>query len=130
MQEWRLWPADATALPFADASFSVVASMGLFHHLDNFQAKQAIAEMARVAGPSGSVAIFDAVRPVSALRRPLAALIRGLDFGRYMRDEAGLRALFGDQDGWRFERMPGRCSTAERLSSTPGFIRGRRPAMR
>ena len=97
--------ADATALPFADASFGVVASMGLLHHLDDSQARQAIAEMARVAGPSGAVAICDAVRPVSALRRPFAALIRSLDFGRHMRDEVGLRALFGDEAAWRFERM-------------------------
>ena len=97
--------ADATALPFADGGFAVVASMGLLHHLEDTQARQAIAEMVRVASPGGVIAIFDGVRPVSWPQRPFAALIRSLDFGRHMRNEAGLRVLFTNRAAWRFERM-------------------------
>lgn len=98
--------ADALALPFADRRFAAVASMGLLHHLDDTEARRAIGELARVARDDGLIAIFDGVLPVSVWRRPLAALIRRLDFGGHMRDEAALRGLFeGAAGAWRFERI-------------------------
>ncbi len=49
----RFAQADVRSLPFADASFDVVASTALFEHVDRVE--EAAAEMARVARPGGVV---------------------------------------------------------------------------
>lgn len=49
----RFAQADVCSLPFADASFDVVASTALFEHVDRVE--EAAAEMARVARPGGVV---------------------------------------------------------------------------
>jgi SAM-dependent methyltransferase len=85
--------ASATALPFEAANFDGVVCFGLLHHLDDADADTALAEMRRVARPGGVILVFDSVSPRSALRRPLAALLRALDRGRHIRDEAALRRL-------------------------------------
>jgi SAM-dependent methyltransferase len=97
--------ADARALPFANATFAAAFSFGLLHHLDDGGARQAIAEMIRVVRPGGLIAIFDGVVPDAAWRRPIAALIRALDFGRHMRSDAELRALFGGGPAWQYQRV-------------------------
>jgi ubiquinone/menaquinone biosynthesis C-methylase UbiE len=50
---------DATALPFPDDEFDVVVSRFALHHMDD--PASAIAEMARVCGPGGSVTLIDMV---------------------------------------------------------------------
>jgi SAM-dependent methyltransferase len=48
--------ADATDLPFPDNSFDLVYSHGVIHHID--KTEQAIAEMARVVRPGGTVLVM------------------------------------------------------------------------
>ncbi|MFZ1545788.1 MAG: class I SAM-dependent methyltransferase [Candidatus Nitrotoga sp.] len=85
--------ATATALPFAAQSFDGVVCFGLLHHLSDAEADTALAEMRRVLRAGGIILVFDSVSPRSAVRRPLAALLRALDLGRHIRDEDALRRL-------------------------------------
>ncbi|WP_298614363.1 class I SAM-dependent methyltransferase [uncultured Thermosynechococcus sp.] len=57
----RFIQGDAKALPFAAASFDVVISNSLIHHLANPQ--PALAEMLRVLRPQGTLFIRDLCRP-------------------------------------------------------------------
>jgi SAM-dependent methyltransferase len=82
-----------TALPFAAQSFDGVVCFGLLHHLSDEDADTSLAEMRRVTRPGGSVVLFDNLKPASAMNRPLAALLRALDRGRYVRTESALRHL-------------------------------------
>lgn len=95
----------ADAIPYDDASFAGVWSIGVMHHLPDDVAAGAIREAIRVCRPGGYVAILDAVLPVSALRRPVAAVIRRLDRGQHMRTEAGLRALTEPFGRWTYTRF-------------------------
>ena len=61
--------------------------------------------MLRVTRPGGWIVIFDGVPPESALRHPLAAVVRGLDRGGRMRDEAQLSSLLGPLARWSGERI-------------------------
>ena len=60
---------DATALPFADGTFDLVAFSSVLHHIDDFPA--AVAEAARVLRPGGRVFAFDpnVLHPAMALLR-------------------------------------------------------------
>ncbi len=93
---WLPVRASADLLPFPDHSFDGVFCFGLLHHLDERQAPMALAEMRRVLRPGGVALVFDAVTPRSALRRPLASLLRALDRGRYMRPESALHDLLAE----------------------------------
>jgi|WetSurMetagenome_2_1015567.scaffolds.fasta_scaffold503360_1 ubiquinone/menaquinone biosynthesis C-methylase UbiE len=84
---------NATALPFAAKSFDGVVCFGVLHHLNDTDAVSALGEMRRLIRPGGIIMILDSVRPVSDAHRPLAALLRALDRGRYTRNEAALRRL-------------------------------------
>ena len=80
-------------LPFADRSFHGVWTIGVLHHLDGAQARQAVTEMFRVCRPDGYVIIMDAVLPRSAWKRPIPYAIRKLDRGAWMRTDSQLEAL-------------------------------------
>src|SRR5581483_3205435 len=54
-------PADAHVLPFEDNTFDLVTNRIALHHFTN--ARQAIAEMARVCKPGGLVALSDNIVP-------------------------------------------------------------------
>ena len=97
--------ASAAALPLAGQSCDAVWSVGLLHHLPDALAVTALREMLRVCRPGGYVAVFDAVLPHSAWRRPLASLIRRGDRGRFMRSQPALRQLFPGADAWHCERF-------------------------
>ena len=97
--------ACAMALPFGDGAFAGVWSFGLLHHLPDDAARRAVGEMRRVTRAGGWTVIFDAVRPHSAWRRPLAALLRAADRGRWMRSQAALEALLQPFGDWQRERM-------------------------
>jgi len=85
--------ASATAMPFAAEIFDGAVSIGLLHHLSDADADIALREMHRVTRPGGTILLFDNVTPASTVRRPLAALLRLLDRGRYVRNEDALRRL-------------------------------------
>ena len=57
--------ADATALPFADNSFDLVGTMRTFHHMA--RPELALAEMARVTIPGGTLVIIDQLAPTDSL---------------------------------------------------------------
>jgi SAM-dependent methyltransferase len=95
----------ASALPFRDASFDSVWSIGLLHHLPDADVRAAVREMQRVRKVGGDLVIFDAVLPRSAARRPLAWLIRRADRGRWVRREATLTALIDAAGPWHCVRV-------------------------
>jgi ubiquinone/menaquinone biosynthesis C-methylase UbiE len=52
--------ASGTALPFADASFELVMSVAVMHHIaDPEDVKRTLAEMVRVARPGGRILVWD-----------------------------------------------------------------------
>lgn len=57
--------ADATALPFPDNSFDLVATLRTFHHMA--RPELAIAEMVRVTTPGGTVVVIDQLAPTDSL---------------------------------------------------------------
>ena len=70
----------ATALPYDNASFDVVLSTLVFHHLPDDAKRRTAAEMVRVLGPSGRVVIADLARPQGPLMRvAVAATVQLLD---------------------------------------------------
>ena len=95
----------ATRLPFADSTFDVTWSFGLLHHCSDAAASAAVADMIRVTRAGGWIVIFDGVPPDSAMRRPFAALVRGLDRGGRMRDQSQLSSLLGTHARWNAERI-------------------------
>lgn len=56
----RVVPADVTALPFPDASFDVVTSYLMLHHVIGW--REALAESARVLRPGGVLVGYDLTR--------------------------------------------------------------------
>lgn len=61
---WKV--ADVAALPYADASFSIVTSRYAFHHLDH--PGEVLSEMKRVCEPGGRVALVDVAAPEDSRR--------------------------------------------------------------
>jgi hypothetical protein len=70
----------------------------------------------RVCHPDGYVAILDAVLPRSVWERPVAAFIRRLDRGAFIRSEEAMRALLPGSSKWKstrfLRRRASRCSVA------------------
>jgi len=97
--------ATAAKVPFQDESFDGVWSIGLLHHLPDDTAHAAITEAMRVCRPDGYVAILDAVLPRSVWERPVAAFIRRLDRGAFIRSEEAMRALLPDSSKWKSTRF-------------------------
>jgi SAM-dependent methyltransferase len=97
--------ASADALPFCTGAFDGIWSIGLLHHLPDATASSALYEMLRVCRDGGYVVILDAVLPVRAWTRPLAAAIRRLDRGKSMRTQAQFRALLPDAEGFQLKRI-------------------------
>jgi SAM-dependent methyltransferase len=97
--------ASAVALPFRDDSFQGVAGVGLLHHLSDDDAARAVREMIRVTATDGQTIVLDAVVPETAWRRPIAALIRRVDRGRWMRRQQHLESLLGVPHAWTRERF-------------------------
>ncbi len=92
--------ATATALPFADAVFDHVWSVGLLHHLSDADARASLREMTRVTRPGGHVVVLDAVPPVQPWRRPIAWLLRRFDAGAHVRSQESLTALLSERRWW------------------------------
>lgn len=95
----------AIALPFSGGAFDAVLCAGLLHHLTDADARATLAEMLRVAGSRGRVAVFDSVLPEPAWRRPLAWTIRRADRGRHVRRAVAVQALLPEPTRWQTTRM-------------------------
>lgn len=65
----NLVPARAEALPFEAASFDLVVSSLMLHHLATATKRRALAECRRVLAPGGTFALFDLGVPRSRLLR-------------------------------------------------------------
>ena len=81
----ELVEADATALPFPDASFDLAATIRTLHHVP--RPELVIAELTRVTRPGGRVLVVDQIGPVD----PLEAL--ALDRFERARDASHTRLL-------------------------------------
>ncbi|HEY7932496.1 MAG TPA: class I SAM-dependent methyltransferase [Solirubrobacteraceae bacterium] len=82
--------ADATALPFADGSFSLITCSLVLHHLRRAEKLQALRECLRVLSPTGRLHIADWGRPQDPLMRIAFLSIRMLDgFDRTRAHAAG-----------------------------------------
>lgn len=75
---------DATKIPLANHTFDITFAVGLHHHLDQSQAKQAIKEALRVTKNKGKVIIADAMLPKSKFNL-LGLLLRKMDRGGNVR---------------------------------------------
>ena len=96
----------ADALPFAEASFDGVWSIGLLHHLPDDVVQRVMSECARVCRRNGGYAVvLDAVLPKSAWCRPLAWWIRRMDRGQFMRTEEQLQRLLHPDYQWATRRI-------------------------
>jgi SAM-dependent methyltransferase len=98
-------PASATALPFPEGAFDSVWSFGLLHHLSDENVRVAVGEMRRVARAGGCIVVMDGVLPRAAWRRPLAAGLRWLDRGEWMRSQEELEALLAPFGAWERQRL-------------------------
>lgn len=95
----------ADELPFRDRSFDGIWSFGLLHHLPDDAVHKTIDEMVRVCRDNGYIIIFDAVKPVSAWRQPLASVIRRIDRGHYVRDERHIEEILRSHGRWTCRRV-------------------------
>jgi ubiquinone/menaquinone biosynthesis C-methylase UbiE len=96
--------ADAADLScFPDASFDLVYSMGLYHHLPNAAVIASLKESSRVLRKDGKIVVFDAILPTSRINFP-AWILRKLDRGGWVRPEAGTAALC-ERAGLRIRRQ-------------------------
>jgi SAM-dependent methyltransferase len=107
--------ASAMQVPFRDYSFAGVWSIGLLHHLDDGAVTKILSEALRVTRAEGYVAILDAVIPVAG-RRPLAAMLRRWDRGKFMRSEQSLKGLLPNRETWRCDRFTAAATGLEMLA--------------
>jgi len=81
----------STKLPFADASFDVVLSTLLFHHLESDAKRTTASELARIITPSGRLHVADWGPPQDPLMAFLFLGIRLLDGFEPTRENAAGR---------------------------------------
>jgi hypothetical protein len=95
----------ADMLPLRDGVFDEVWSFGLFHHLPDDMAREAVAGMIRTTRDGGWTTVFDAVVPRPTILKILPYVLRRMDRGRHVRSEEENRLLFPEHDGWSMRRF-------------------------
>lgn len=88
--------ADATRLPFEDASFDVSCVSFAFHEMPDSIRKRALAEMLRVTKPEGAIIVVDYALPKKPISRWLAyhfiKLYEADEYARFVKSD--LKSLF------------------------------------
>ena len=86
--------ADGKHLPFADASFSKVVVIGVFHHLSAGDTTAVLAEIKRVWKPDGKFLVMEDTKTTS----PLTQLMQYFDQGEFIRSADEWNHIFSN--GW------------------------------
>jgi ubiquinone/menaquinone biosynthesis C-methylase UbiE len=86
----RFVEGDARNLPFEEGRFDLALCHGVLHHLDDRDAARAVAELARVVRPGGTLLLCDLVRDGAP---PYRRFFYALDKGRWIRNSESLRVL-------------------------------------
>lgn len=84
--------ADATSLPFETASYDLVVTVGVLHHLDEHERRKMFGEMQRVCRPGGHILIADGLVPSSRMNL-LGYIMAKLDRGRYKMRIEGFQGM-------------------------------------
>jgi ubiquinone/menaquinone biosynthesis C-methylase UbiE len=98
----RAW---AEALPFPEASFDVVVSSLMFHHLDTGTKRAALREWRRVLAPGGVLLLVDFGVPRSALLRVLLSPARLGLFEQVADNLRGRIPVFLEEAGFSCEEV-------------------------
>ena len=86
---------DALQIGSLSRRFDRIACMGLFHHLDDAQARQALAQCGAILSPGGQMFIFDALWPIGF--NPVGTLLRQSDNGAFVRTLPEWEKLFAEE---------------------------------
>jgi len=113
--------ANATRLPFADATFDIVTTSKTLHHIKDWQ--KAVAELVRVVKPGGYIVLADLVAPAwtgailkSVLRRSPVATASAL---KQLARTLKLEPRHECTSGWVFEAAWQKHATTEPWTGNP-----------
>ncbi len=84
------------SLALAEASFDAALVCGVLHHLSDYVARSALAELARVLRPGATVLVLEDIPPPDGAN-PAGQLMHALDRGGHIRSEQDYRRLFGQE---------------------------------
>lgn len=125
--ELRLDRGLSTELPYEDASFDLVLSTLMFHHLTGEAKRQTAAEVARVLRPGGELHVADWGRPSDPLMGLLFASVRVFDGLEQTRANArGELPVVFEQGGLEAARETHRLRT---MFGTLSLYRARRSSL-
>jgi SAM-dependent methyltransferase len=113
----RAAAADVRALPFRDASFDAIYSMGTIEHFD--ETEQAVEEMARVLKPGGRAIIGVPNRHDPFLRPLLATVLQAVGLYAYGYEKSYSRRALRDM----LERAGFRVAAETSILFIPGWLR-------
>lgn len=121
---------NALELDRIEKKFDRVVCVGLLHHLDDGQVRQALAQCCARLKPTGEIFIIDALMPEG--KNSVGRALRESDNGAFVRQLAGWKELFATQlelrafrsvSQWPFDyvflRATGRCMTGNSLVESP-----------
>lgn len=113
----RAAAADVRALPFRDASFDAIYSMGTIEHFD--ETEQAVGEMARVLKPGGRAIIGVPNRHDPFLRPLLATVLQAVGLYAYGYEKSYSRRALREM----LERAGFRVAAETSILFIPGWLR-------
>src|SRR5688572_29747156 len=91
--EGRFMEMDGRRMAFSADSFDLAMYIGVLHHMDEETARACMKETSRVLRKNGRVLVAE---PIFTKEKWLSSLLLTMDRGRFIRDENGYRALFGE----------------------------------
>lgn len=96
--EGEFFVGDATKIEFENATFDVISTIGVIHHLDSNQTKLMFDEMKRICKPHGSILIVDGLIPSNRLNF-LGYIIAKLDRGKYKKRYPDFKKMITESFG-------------------------------